>query len=241
MLPWRTRRANAFCSEHQRMPMIVPRESAIGRCNHRKESNGDMSLDSQKARSDRTSEASDTIPERHTAGGIGKTRFGFAEKDFVVYPAHGVGQILAIEEQTVAGASLEFFVIYFAKSKMTVRVPTRKAANAGLRKPTQSATIQRVKRLLGETPRKGKGTWARLAQEYQAKINSGDIVAIAEVVRDLFRPSGDFGQSFSERQLYASALGHLCGEVSLIDGISDEQSARMLEDLISAGASLRKK
>src|SRR5271154_4435061 len=139
-----------------------------------------MSLDGQKAKSERIPAAQDAVPER-PANDEGKTRFGFTKMDFIVYPAHGVGQILAIEEQAVAGASLEFFVVYFAKSKMTVRVPTRKATNVGMRIPSDSAAIERVKGLLSETPRKGRGTWSRLMQEYETKINSGDIVAIAEV------------------------------------------------------------
>jgi CarD family transcriptional regulator len=114
------------------------------------------------------------------------------------------GQILSIEEQTVAGASMEFFVIFFTKSKLTVRVPVRKAANVGMRKPSDLSSVQGVKQILSETPRKGRGNWSRLAQEYESKINSGDIVAIAEVARDLFRP-GDSGQSFSERLTSAEA------------------------------------
>ena len=149
----------------------------------------------------------------------GKIRLGFKATDFVVYPAHGVGQILSIEEQTVAGVSMEFFVIFFTKSKLTVRVPVRKAANIGMRKPSDLSSVQGAKQILSETPRKGRGNWSRLAQEYEGKINSGDIVAVAEVARDLFRP-GDSGQSFSERQLYVSALDRLCGEIALVDGIS---------------------
>jgi CarD family transcriptional regulator len=188
----------------------------------------------------RTSAASDTSPEQPTVSGRRKTRFGFAEIDFVVYPSDGVGQILAIEEQTVAGASLEFFVIYFAKNKMTVRVPTRKATSVGLRKPSDSATFERTKRILSDAPRTGRGTWARLAQEYQAKINSGDVAAVAEVVRDLCRPGIDSGQSFSERQLYASALDRLSGEVAVVTGISEEQAVKEIESLVKAGSTLKR-
>lgn len=197
-----------------------------------------MNLDSEKARSDRALVDVGNSLDR-TVAHEKRTRFGFAEADFVVYPAHGVGQILSIEEQTVAGASLEFFVINFAKSQMKVRVPTRRAASAGMRKPSDFATIQRVKLLLGQFPRKSRGTWSRLAQEYQGKINSGDIVAIAEVVRDLCRPGLDSGQSFSERQLYISALGRLSAEVALVDGTSDEQAGKQIENLVKGGASKR--
>ena len=191
-----------------------------------------MSLEGQKARADQTAPTPETIQEKPVASEGGKTRFGFTEMDFIVYPAHGVGQIIAIEEQAVAGASLEFFVIYFAKSKMTVRVPTRKATNVGLRKPSDFAAVERVKRLLGEAPRKGRGAWSRLAQEYETKINSGSIVAVAEVVRDLSRSGGDSGQSFSERQLYASALNRLSGEIALVYRISDEQANKEIESLV---------
>ena len=147
-----------------------------------------MSLDDQNAKPGRFLEATDAtstpLDERENE----KTRLEFKATDFVIYPAHGVGQILSIEEQTVAGASLEFFVIFFTKSKLTVRVPVRKAANIGMRKPSDISSVQGVKQILSETPRKGRGNWSRLAQEYEGKINSGDIVAVAEVARDLFRP-----------------------------------------------------
>jgi CarD family transcriptional regulator len=136
--------------------------------------------------------------------------------------------------QTVAGASLEFFVIYFTKSKLTVRVPVRKAANIGMRKLSNLSSIQEVKRILSGTPRKGRGNWSRLAQEYESKINSGDIVAVAEVARDLFR-QGESEQSFSERQFYVSALDRLCGEVALVDGVSEEQTIKELEGLLKSG------
>jgi CarD family transcriptional regulator len=201
---------------------------------HPKESNRDMSLDDQKAKSGRYLEAPDAASAPPGARENGKIRFEFKATDFVVYPAHGVGQILSIEEQTVAGASLEFFVIFFTKSKMTVRVPVRKAANVGMRKPSDLSSVQGVKQILSEAPRKGRGNWSRLAQESEGKIKSGDIVAVAEVARDLFRP-GDSGQSFSERQLYVSALDRLCGEIALVDGISEEQALKELEGLLKTG------
>ena len=146
-----------------------------------------MSLDDQKAKTGRFLEALDAASAPSGARENGKICLEFNATDFVVYPAHGVGQILSIEEQTVAGANLEFFVIFFTKSKMTVRVPVGKAANVGMRKPSDFSSIQGVKQILSETPRKGRGNWSRLAQEYEAKIKSGDILAVAEVARDLFR------------------------------------------------------
>lgn len=193
-----------------------------------------MSLDGQKVKSDRFLEASDVVSAPSGARENGKLPLEFKTADFVVYPAHGAGQILSIEMQTVAGASLEFFVIYFTKSKLTVRVPVRKAANIGMRKLSNLSSIQEVKRILSGTPRKGRGNWSRLAQEYESKINSGDIVAVAEVARDLFR-QGESEQSFSERQFYVSALDRLCGEVALVDGVSEEQAIKELEGLLKSG------
>jgi len=193
-----------------------------------------MSLDGQKAKSDRFLEASDVASAPSGARENGKLPLEFKTADFVVYPAHGAGQILSIEMQTVAGTSLEFFVIYFTKSKLTVRVPIRKAANIGMRKLSNLSSVQEVKRILSGTPRKGRGNWSRLAQEYESKINSGDIVAVAEVARDLFR-QGESEQSFSERQIYVSALDRLCGEVALVDGVSEEQTIKELEGLLKSG------
>ncbi|HKM87519.1 MAG TPA: CarD family transcriptional regulator, partial [Xanthobacteraceae bacterium] len=113
-------------------------------------------------------------------------RQGFKTSEFIVYPAHGVGQITAIEEQEVAGARLELFVINFVKDKMTLRVPTSKIASVGMRKLAETPMVKRALETLKGRARIKRTMWSRRAQEYEAKINSGDIVAIAEVVRDLF-------------------------------------------------------
>ena len=193
-----------------------------------------MNLDDQKAKPGRVPEAAKAASTPHDTHENRKNRLEFKATDFVIYPAHGVGQILSIEEQTVSGMSMEFFVIFFTKSKLTVRVPVRKAANVGMRKPSNLSSVQGAKQILSETPRKGRGNWSRLAQEYEGKINSGDIVAVAEVARDLFRP-GESGQSFSERQLYLAALDRLCGEIALVDGITQEQAVKELEGLLKIG------
>jgi CarD family transcriptional regulator len=203
-----------------------------------KESNRDMSLDDQNAKSRRFSETPDVDSAPLNGRESGKARLHFSATDYIVYPAHGVGQILSVEEQTVAGASLEFFVIFFSKSKMTVRVPVRKAANVGMRALSNPSSVQGAKQILSEASRKVRGSWSRLAQEYEAKINSGDIIAIAEVARDLFRP-GDSGQSFSERQLSMSAINRLCAEIALVDGISEEQAIKEVEGLLNIGKFMR--
>ncbi|MCS4006803.1 CarD family transcriptional regulator [Bradyrhizobium elkanii USDA 61] len=176
--------------------------------------------------SNRPHSASVTSADKTNEGQDGETRFGFRATDLIVYPAHGVGQIVAIEEQTVAGACLEFFVVYFAKSKMTLRVPTRKAANAGMRRLSDPVSIEHMRRILGQAPHKARGNWSRLAQEYESKINSGNIVAIAEVMRDLYRPAVNSEQSYSERQLYAAAVERLSGEVALVSGVTEEEAVK---------------
>jgi CarD family transcriptional regulator len=201
-----------------------------------------MTLGSQRPRSDNSDQihpapaGSSEETDRSRPPAHNKTRFGFKANDFVVYPAHGVGQIVAIEEQTVAGASLEFFVVYFPKTKMTLRVPTPKAANLGMRKLSDPTALKHVRRTLSQAPYKARGNWSRLALEYESKINSGEIIAIAEVVRDLYRPAVGYGQSYSERQLYIAALDRLSGEVALVEHITEGEAVLELESLVIAGA-----
>ena len=157
---------------------------------------------------------------------------GFSANEFVVYPAHGVGQVIAIEVQTVAGASLELFVLYFAKSKMTLRVPTQKAESVGMRKLSNPSVIQHVRQTLLQAAPRIRASWLRLEKEYEAKIKSGDIIAIAEVVRDPRRRSVNSEQSYSESQLYAAALDRLSGEVALVEGVTEETAVSELESLV---------
>jgi CarD family transcriptional regulator, regulator of rRNA transcription len=156
----------------------------------------------------------------------------FSKDEFVVYPAHGVGQVSAIEVQTVAGTSLEFFVIYFAKSKMRARVPTRKAASIGIRKLSSPAAIEQARRILSQAAPRTRINWARLTKEYEAKLKSGDIFALAEVMRDLHRRPSEPEQSYSERQFYATALDRLSGEVALVDQIAEDKAVLELEGLL---------
>ena len=199
-----------------------------------------MNLVSQSANADweHAQAAPDTIsePNQELLTQHGKTHLGFRTNDFVVYPAHGAGQILAIEEQTVAGVNLEFIVVYFAKKKMTLRVPTGKVANVRMRKLSDPTAIAHVRRTLGQASLRARGNWSRLAQEYESKINSGDIIAVAEVMRDLYRPDVGSGQSYSERQLYVAALDRLSGEVALVEQITEEEAVLELESLVIARA-----
>jgi len=158
---------------------------------------------------------------------------GFSSGDFIVYPAHGVGQIAGVEEQEVAGARLEFFVVNFVKDKMTLRVPTAKAARVGMRKLSDPSTITRAGQTLTQRPQTVKGVWSRVAQEYEGKISSGDIVAIAEVVRDLYRSESQPERSFSGRQLYEVALDRLSREVAVAERISESEAIRKIEGLLA--------
>jgi len=156
-------------------------------------------------------------------------RQGFKTNEFVVYPAHGVGQILAIEEQEIAGARLELFVISFIKDKMTLRVPTAKVANVGMRKLSEPALVKRALETLKGRARIKRTMWSRRAQEYEAKINSGDIVAIAEVVRDLYRSESQPEQSYSERQLYEAALDRLSREIAVVQHVTETEAVKEIE------------
>ena len=162
-------------------------------------------------------------------------RQGFKTNEFVVYPAHGVGQILAIEEQEIAGSKLELFVINFIKDKMTLRVPTAKVANVGMRKLSEPALVKRALETLKGRARVKRTMWSRRAQEYEAKINSGDIVAIAEVVRDLYRSETQPEQSYSERQLYEAALDRLSREISAVQRITETEAVKEIEAALAKG------
>ena len=160
-------------------------------------------------------------------------RQGFKTNEFVVYPAHGVGQILAIEEQEIAGAKLELFVINFMKDKMTLRVPTAKVANVGMRKLSEPALVKRALETLKGRARVKRTMWSRRAQEYEAKINSGDIVAIAEVVRDLYRSESQPEQSYSERQLYEAALDRLSREIAVVQHGTETEAVKEIESQLA--------
>jgi CarD family transcriptional regulator len=162
-------------------------------------------------------------------------RHGFKINEYIVYPAHGVGQILAIEEQEVAGYKLELFVINFIKDKMTLRVPVTKIATVGMRKLAEGGLVKRALETLKGRARIKRTMWSRRAQEYEAKINSGDIVAIAEVVRDLFRSDTQPEQSYSERQLYEAALDRLSREISAVQRCTETEAIKAIEAALAKG------
>ncbi|MDA0319427.1 MAG: CarD family transcriptional regulator [Paracoccaceae bacterium] len=158
-------------------------------------------------------------------------KLDFRPDEYVVYPAHGVGQIISIEEQEIAGINLELFVVAFEKDKMTLRVPTHKAAEIGLRSLSSPEVVSRAMSTLKGKAKVKRAMWSRRAQEYEQKINSGDLIAIAEVVRDLHRNDDQREQSYSERQLYEAALERLTREVAAVaDG--DEAAAAKKVDAV---------
>ncbi len=158
-------------------------------------------------------------------------KLNFKPNDFVVYPAHGVGQVVGIDKTTVAGVELETFVVSFAKDKMTLRVPVDKAESTGMREIASSEEISKAMTTLKGRAKVKRVMWSRRAQEYEQKINSGDLISIAEVVRDLHRNDEGKEQSYSERQLYEAALERLTRELAAANG-SDEAEALQKVDAV---------
>ncbi|MCB1783431.1 MAG: CarD family transcriptional regulator [Alphaproteobacteria bacterium] len=156
----------------------------------------------------------------------------FKAGDNVVYPYHGVGQVEGIETQTIAGMEVKLYVIGFEKDRMRLKIPVTKAQNTGLRKLSSSARIDDALKTLKGRARIRRTMWSRRAQEYETKINSGDPVSIAEVLRDLKRSNDDTEQSYSERQIYQSALERLAREVAAVDAISELSATEKLEQIM---------
>ncbi|MGR3708870.1 MAG: CarD family transcriptional regulator [Alterinioella nitratireducens] len=160
----------------------------------------------------------------------------FSPNEYVVYPAHGVGQIVSIEEQEIAGLTLELFVISFEKDKMTLRVPTAKATEVGMRSLSSPDVVKKALETLKGKARVKRAMWSRRAQEYEQKIKSGDLIAIAEVVRDLHRADDQREQSYSERQLYEAALERLTRELAAVNGMDEAGAQKRVDDVLTARA-----
>lgn len=160
----------------------------------------------------------------------------FRPDEFVVYPAHGVGRIISIEEQEIAGLHMELFVISFEKDKMTLRVPTHKATEIGMRSLSSPDLITKALDTLKGKARVKRAMWSRRAQEYEQKINSGDLLSIAEVVRDLHRTDDQREQSYSERQLYEAALERLTREVAAVSGVDEKGAQKTVDDVLMSRA-----
>ena len=162
-------------------------------------------------------------------------RQGFKTNEFIVYPAHGVGQIIAIEEQEVAGFKLELFVINFVKDKMTLKVPMPKVLAGAIRKLAEPEAVKKSLDILTGRARIKRTMWSRRAQEYEAKINSGDLASIAEVVRDLFRSEAQPEQSYSERQLYEAALDRMAREIAAVQRLAETEALKLIEGHLLKG------
>ncbi len=157
----------------------------------------------------------------------------FNSGDFVVYPAHGVGKVSDISKQKIAGSELELIVVNFAKDKMTLRIPMAKVETVGLRKISEASTMNDALNVLKGKAKVKKVMWSRRAQEYENKINSGNPVAVAEVVRDLYRSENLAEQSYSERQIYEQALDRLASEVAVCDNTSTEEATKKLLSILA--------
>ncbi|MEX0923518.1 MAG: CarD family transcriptional regulator [Rhodovibrionaceae bacterium] len=158
----------------------------------------------------------------------------YSAGDYVVYPTHGVGRVEGIETQEIANEKIDLIVIKFEKDRMTLRVPVGKAENSGLRKLSSRKMMDTALTTLKGRSRVKRTMWSRRAQEYEAKINSGDPVSIAEVVRDLHRADDQPDQSYSERQMYQAALDRLARELAALEKIDEEAAAQKLEKLLKA-------
>ena len=160
-------------------------------------------------------------------------KLGFASGDLVVYPTHGVGKILGIEMQEIAGYTLNVFVVHFDKDRMTLRVPVGKAKGSGLRRLSTRKEMDAALAKLKGRSRAKRTMWSRRAQEYEQKINSGDPASIAEVVRDLYRNVGQPEQSYSERQIYQAALDRLVREFAAVEKIDEGTATRRVEQMLN--------
>lgn len=162
--------------------------------------------------------------------------FEFVTGDYVVYPVHGVGLIEGLETLRIAGSEVSFYKIAFEKERMRLKIPVAKAMTSGLRKLSTSDRLRDALKTLQGRARIRRTMWSRRAQEYETKINSGDPISIAEVLRDLKRSNDDSEQSYSERQIYQSALERLAREVAAVERITENQATAQLEKMLGRAA-----
>jgi CarD family transcriptional regulator len=161
--------------------------------------------------------------------------------DYVVYPKHGVGRVIELQSTDIAGMALELYVLRFEKERMTLRVPTNKAESVGMRKLSSDKTMQDALATLKGKPKVKRTMWSRRAQEYEAKINSGDLVSIAEVTRDLFRADDQPEQSYSERQIFEAASSRLTRELAAMEGVDEPKALEKLLEILNAAAAIYNK
>lgn len=174
-------------------------------------------------------------PVRQMAPAPANEKIEYKKGDYVVYPAHGVGQIEAIETAVISGMEIKLYAIVFEKDRMRLKVPVFKAHASGLRRLSTTNRMQDALKTLQGRAQIRRAMWSRRAQEYETKINSGDPVSIAEVLRDLKRSNDESEQSYSERQIYQSAMERLAREVAAVDRITEIEATERLEKLIRGG------
>ena len=156
----------------------------------------------------------------------------FVVGDYVVYPKHGVGRVIELQNEEIAGMQLELYVLRFEKERMTLRVPTNKVESIGMRKLSSDNTLKEAMATLKGKPKVKRTMWSRRAQEYEAKINSGDLVSIAEVTRDLFRPDDQPEQSYSERQIFEAASSRLARELAAMEETDEPTALEKILDVL---------
>src|ERR1700710_2530639 len=161
--------------------------------------------------------------------------------DYMVYPKHGVGRVIELLEQEIAGMQLELYVLRFEKERMTLRVPVNKVEAIGMRKLSSDKTLREALDTLKGKPKVKRTMWSRRAQEYEAKINSGDLVSIAEVVRDLFRAEDQPEQSYSERQIFEAAASRLARELAAMEETDEKGAQEKILDILRAAAAIYNK
>lgn len=239
----RSKKANVAAAPVPAAPAVVATgaqaravAASIAEAAQRKISSPVTPLKATKAVADKPTAASESAQDKKSVN----QRHGFKTNEHVVYPAHGVGRIIGIEEQEIAGMALELFVINFEKEKLTLRVPTGKLESVGLRKIAEEKTVAKALDVLKGRARVKRTMWSRRAQEYDAKINSGDIIALAEVVRDLYRSEAQPEQSYSERQLYEAALDRMAREVAVVYKLDERGAIQTITDVLSKSARTRR-
>ena len=161
--------------------------------------------------------------------------------DYVVYPKHGVGKVTEIQNTEIAGTQLDLYVLRFEKERMTLRVPVGKADSVGMRKLSSDKTMKDALETLKGKPRVKRTMWSRRAQEYEAKINSGDLTSIAEVTRDLFRADDQPEQSYSERQIFEAASSRLARELAAMEQVDEPTALKQILEILNAAASIHNK
>ena len=162
-----------------------------------------------------------------------KIKLQYSVGDFIVYPSHGVGEITDIQTFEIAEEKLEMYNVIFDKEKMTLKIPTIKAKEIGIRKVSSRNEMKKTLEILKSKAKIRRTMWSRRAQEYEAKINSGILTELTEVVRDLFRNSNQPEQSYSERQLYESARDRLAREVAVVEKTDDDKAVDKIEIILN--------